>query len=184
MSRGREMSAAERALWRHVTRHVRPMRPAPAQTQTMQDALLTPATPQRAAPDAPAPSPRPAPPPPQSPSPVADASGHRKVRRGQVEPARRLDLHGLTHDQARAALLGVVAQVRAEGGRSLLVITGKGRSTLAGEDFWAPQPGVLRRSLPAWLNDPALRPWIAGYAPAHARHGGAGAFYVFLKAPA
>lgn len=179
MSRGREMSAAERALWRHVTRHVRPIRPAPPQP----DAAPAAAAPLRPAAAPPEPAPRPALPA-RPTNPVADASGHRKVRRGQVEPARRLDLHGLTHDQARAALLGVVAQVRAEGGRSLLVITGKGSRTLAGEDFWAPQPGVLRRSLPAWLNDPALRPWIAGYAPAHARHGGGGAFYVFLKAPA
>jgi DNA-nicking Smr family endonuclease len=184
MSRGRDMSAAERALWRHVTRHVRPLRPATPQPDVTPESALPSAAVPRPGPATPPPSPSPRPAlQPQALGPVADASGHRKVRRGQVEPARRLDLHGLNQDQARAALLSSVAQARAEGGRSLLVITGKGGRTLASEDFWAPQPGVLRRALPAWLNDPALRPWIAGYAPAHARHGGSGAFYVFLKAP-
>jgi DNA-nicking Smr family endonuclease len=43
---------------------------------------------------------------------------------------------------------------------------------------------VLRRRLPEWLAEPALAALSAGYAPAHARHGGEGAWYVFLKRPA
>jgi DNA-nicking Smr family endonuclease len=54
----------------------------------------------------------------------------------------------------------------------VIVITGKDRG---GEE------GLLKRRLPHWLNAPDLRADIAGFAQAHRRHGGAGAFYVFLK---
>jgi DNA-nicking Smr family endonuclease len=40
---------------------------------------------------------------------------------------------------------------------------------------------VLRRSAPDWLSDPALRGVVAGWSPAHRRHGGEGALYVALK---
>ena len=57
------------------------------------------------------------------------------------------------------------------GHQCVLVITGKGRG---GE-------GVLRAQLPRWLSQPDLRPLVSRLAPAHARHGGSGAFYVFLR---
>ncbi|MEL6664227.1 MAG: Smr/MutS family protein [Pseudomonadota bacterium] len=51
------------------------------------------------------------------------------------------------------------------------MITGKGRG---GE-------GVLRRNFLEWLSSGRASPHVSGYAPAHARHGGGGAFYVFLR---
>ena len=59
------------------------------------------------------------------------------------------------------------------GARCVLVITGKGRMGA----------GVLRSRLSDWIGDPALRPIIAGHATAHARHGGEGATYIFLRTP-
>ena len=53
----------------------------------------------------------------------------------------------------------------------MLVITGKGRLGV----------GILRARLFDWIADPSLRPFIAGYAQAHPRHGGAGATYIFLR---
>jgi len=41
--------------------------------------------------------------------------------------------------------------------------------------------GVLRRRLPEWLRDPDIAPMTTGYASAHRRHGGDGAWYVFLR---
>lgn len=84
----------------------------------------------------------------------------------------RLDLHGLTLDQARAALEAFVLASWTRGDRTLLVITGKGS---LGE-------GMIRRLTPEWLNAPALRPAIAAIQSAHRRHGGEGALYVALKA--
>ena len=41
--------------------------------------------------------------------------------------------------------------------------------------------GILRHSLPHWLAAPPLSGRILQVAPAHQRHGGAGAFYVYLR---
>jgi DNA-nicking Smr family endonuclease len=94
-----------------------------------------------------------------------------------VEVAAALDLHGYNQEQARMAFFGFLrAQQRTEA-TVVLVVTGKGGRLVAGEAT----AGVLKKRFPDWLAEPAIRPLIAGFAPAHARHGGGGAFYVFLK---
>jgi DNA-nicking Smr family endonuclease len=94
------------------------------------------------------------------------------VRRGDLELDAVLDLHGHTQDRAQRALARFLIQAQADGARVVLVITGKGRGGAE---------GVLKARLLDWLGAPGIRPLIAGFAEAHARHGGAGAAYVFLK---
>jgi DNA-nicking Smr family endonuclease len=106
------------------------------------------------------------------PSPPEDMSGQRKNRRGQNENDARLDLHGHTQDSAHRELIEFLLRHAGNGARCVLVITGKGRLGA----------GVLRTRLFDWIAHPDLRPFIAGYAPAHPRHGGAGATYIFLRA--
>jgi DNA-nicking Smr family endonuclease len=115
-------------------------------------------------------------------APVAEASGHRRVRRGQLDLAGRIDLHGLTQRAAEAALASFITHHRRLGARAVLVVTGKGVPVDPAEDYLVPQPGVIRRRLPEWLSSPAIRPHVSGYSEANARHGGSGAFYVLLKA--
>ena len=105
------------------------------------------------------------------PSPAADRSGERKIRRGQVAFQARIDLHGHTQASADAALMQFVSQARTNGARTVLVITGKGRNS----------EGVLRRNFLHWLESAPARDLVSGWAPAHPKHGGAGAFYVFLR---
>jgi DNA-nicking Smr family endonuclease len=84
--------------------------------------------------------------------------------------------------EAQTALAGVIARTRADQGRCILVVTGKGRPIDPGEDFITPQPGVIRRRLPEWLSGPGIREHVSGFAQASAKDGGSGAFYVLLKA--
>ena len=100
-----------------------------------------------------------------------DAALHRRLTRGQGAIAARIDLHGLTQDAARAALIAFVRRAVDHGWRAVLVITGKG----VGGD------GVLKRHVPEWLAAPPLREAVAGVSEAHRRHGGEGALYVALK---
>ncbi len=93
------------------------------------------------------------------------------MRRGKLEFGATLDLHGHTQDSAPKALAQFVHAARARGETTIIVVTGMGR---AGE-------GVLKRRLPEWLAAPQLRPFVSGIAQAHRSHGGAGAYYVFLK---
>jgi DNA-nicking Smr family endonuclease len=96
---------------------------------------------------------------------------HKKVRRGKLEIDQKTDLHGLNLDQAHDKLFSFVHRASSHHARTLLVITGKG----AGGE------GILRKALPVWLAGPELSQLVSGFAQAHARHGGNGAWYVFLR---
>ncbi len=96
-----------------------------------------------------------------------------RLKRGQLRPQARLDLHGMTQDEAHRALSRFIPQAQSSGKRCVIVITGKGSVAAGG--------GVLRRALPGWLNAPALRPSVLAYAEAAPREGGGGAVYLLLR---
>ena len=101
----------------------------------------------------------------------ANRKNERRVKRGKLELAARFDLHGHTQASAARALPAFLSNQQSDGARCVLVITGKGRM---GE-------GILRRNFLDWLSGPGARRLVSGYAEAHPRHGGSGAFYVFLR---
>jgi len=110
---------------------------------------------------------------------AGDPKLERRVRRGRAPIEARLDLHGFRQGPARAALLRFLTEARAKGRRCVLVVTGKGGR-------YASTPGsngVLRTRLRGWLSEDAFRQHVARASQAHPRHGGEGAFYVFVKAP-
>lgn len=95
----------------------------------------------------------------------------RRIARDPESIGARLDLHGMTQDEARDALERFVRRSWEAGFRAVLVITGKGSRS----------DGVLRRRAPEWLASPELSAIVAGISEAHRRHGGEGAIYVALK---
>jgi DNA-nicking Smr family endonuclease len=105
------------------------------------------------------------------PTPPENRAVHKKVRRGQIEAQASIDLHGKRYDEARAYLLRRLEDCAADRIRTVLVITGRG----------ARDEGVLRTGLPNWISEAPFRALVSGYAPAHTRHGGKGAWYVFLR---
>lgn len=106
-----------------------------------------------------------------------------RLRRGQLPIDGRLDLHGWTQDEAHRALAGFIEGAHAAGQRCVLVITGKGSRAKPDDPYGrsGTVPGVLRNAVPGWLNQPALRPLILGFAGAQPKDGGGGALYVLLK---
>lgn len=161
-------------LWAIVAATVKPAkgRSIPQAPKPVALHAHPPPAPLKARPKGPAPVVRPAPPPAPPIAPALIEPGRRRRIERERDPlAARIDLHGLTHDRARAALEGFLRRAQDEGYRAALVITGKGRS---GE-------GVLKRFAPEWLAGPTLRPIVAGVSDAHRRHGGEGALYVALK---
>ena len=111
-----------------------------------------------------------------------------RLTRGQVEIERRLDLHGTGIEMARVNLLGFLRDAQAMGARNVLVITGKGdspfsRHTLHGAGhFHAPErAGRLRRLVTEWFHESEFRSLVAGFQPAHPKHGGGGAYYVRVR---
>ena len=164
----------ELRLWAVVASTVRP---GPGRAQPTEpaepDADPKPAAKAKAVATPPQPTATAKPKPKAPPPPPADIEPQRKRRliRERDPIGLALDLHGLDQVRARTHLIRFLAQAQHEGERAVLVITGKG--TL-GE-------GIIRRSAPDWLADPALRGVVAGWSPAHRRHGGDGALYVALK---
>jgi DNA-nicking Smr family endonuclease len=103
-----------------------------------------------------------------------------KMKRGKLKPEGRIDLHGMTMAQAHPALVSFILGSQLQGRRLVLVITGKGKD----RDDGGPIPtrhGVLRHQVPQWLALPPLSQAILQVTPAHIRHGGHGAYYVYLK---
>ena len=101
------------------------------------------------------------------------------VRDGGYVDAR-IDLHGLRQDAAHHRLRTFLIRGQEEGYRLVLVITGKG-STASPTDLGRAERGVLRRSVPAWLDSAEFRGLVVGYDEAGPRHGGGGALYVRIR---
>jgi len=113
--------------------------------------------------------------------PVAmDHKTYKRMTRGKLAPEARIDLHGMTIARAQPALTGFILSSHQRGLRLVLVITGKGRASEEG----GPMPqrlGILRHEVPDWLRRPPLGGLVQQVTPANPRHGGHGAYYVYLR---
>lgn len=112
-----------------------------------------------------------------------DPHTHRRLRKGKLTPESRIDLHGMTLASALPALTLFILRARDSGQRLVLVITGKGRGGGTDPGPLPTRPGALRHSVPHWLHMPPLSSAVAQVLPAHDRHGGGGAYYVWLRRP-
>lgn len=169
----RRLSPDEARAWARVARTVKPIGPTAEDIGSFIEALEhgEPVL-RRAPPKAPAQAEMPAAKAAKEPAVPQNRANEKRVRRGKLELTGRFDLHGHTQLSAEAALAEFLTRKQADGARCVLVITGKGKG---GE-------GVLRRNFLRWLEMPAARVLVSGYSEAHPRHGGSGAFYVFLRA--
>jgi len=109
-----------------------------------------------------------------------DQKAYGRLRRGKLKPEARLDLHGMTLAQAHPELVGFILRSAGAGHRLVLVITGKGKH----RDDGGPIPtkfGVLRHQVPQWLKMAPLGALVMQVSESHIRHGGQGAYYVYLR---
>ncbi|HEY2070518.1 MAG TPA: Smr/MutS family protein [Rhizomicrobium sp.] len=109
-----------------------------------------------------------------------DGGTARELRKGALDPEARLDLHGMTERIAHRALTTFLRGAQARGLKLVLIVTGKGRQQESFE-LYGERRGVLKELTPRWLREPALGGFIADIRPAHRRHGGDGALYVYLR---
>ena len=189
--KGRKLSNEEADLWARVAETAEPLAPSrrPATSQTRpQEPSNTQQPPARKAP------PRPVAKNGQSPKPAPTVSASqpstfarresRQIRSGRTEIDARLDLHGMRQEEAHGALQAFLVRAHSAGHRYVLVITGKGGTSRDEEPenfFEERDRGVLRRQVPQWLAEPALRSLVVSYQTAHQHHGGEGALYVRIR---
>lgn len=109
-----------------------------------------------------------------------DRKSYGKMKRGKLGPEGKIDLHGMTLARAHPALTAFVLSAHAQQKRLILVVTGKGK-TVSNNDIIPERRGVLRHQVPHWLTTPPLASVILQITPAHQKHGGDGAYYVYLR---
>jgi DNA-nicking Smr family endonuclease len=98
----------------------------------------------------------------------------RRLRRGQIPVDARLDLHGMSSQEARTALEAFLRSMRERNERMVLVIHGKGAHSPLGLP-------VLRGEVSAWLSQSTASEHVAAFATASQNDGGTGAVYVLLR---
>lgn len=113
-------------------------------------------------------------------SPNMDRRNFQRLLKGKLEIDGTLDLHGLTTEQARVRLHSYIQNAQKANYRLLLVITGKGKFS-GYDEFNRPKIGVLKQGVPEWLKSSQLSSLVLQVTQAHGRHGGGGAFYVYLR---
>lgn len=113
-------------------------------------------------------------------SPNMDKRNFQRLLKGQLVIDATLDLHGLTAEQARMQLQIFVQNANRLGNRLILVITGKGNKKSV-DEFNRPRSGVLRSGVPEWLKTGPLSDLVLQVTQAHVKHGGGGAYYVYLR---
>lgn len=95
-----------------------------------------------------------------------------RLRRGQWAIGRRLDLHGLRRDAARASLATFIGQAARDGLRCVLVVHGQGHGSPGREP-------VLKDLVSRWL---VQQREVSAFTQASAADGGPGARLVLLYA--
>ena len=156
----RRLTPSERQIWQRVARTVAPRQPGRAKPRHAPEDFanmirLPPPETRRHAP----------------PETELALNHDKKTRRGRIHIDAQIDLHDKTREQAYPLLAATLKRAHSRKLKCVLVITGKG----------ARLDGVLRGAFSGWINSPDIRPFIATYAQAHIKHGGSGAWYVFLK---
>lgn len=110
-----------------------------------------------------------------------DAKSYKVMQRGKIKPEGRIDLHGMTVAEAHPALISFILSAQSAGKRLVLVITGKGGKRDEPGAIAPQRMGALKRQVPHWLTMAPCNGCVLQVTEAHIRHGGAGAYYVYLR---
>jgi DNA-nicking Smr family endonuclease len=97
----------------------------------------------------------------------------RWLHRGLYAIQDHIDLHGMSVDEARAALDAFLKRSLQTGRQAVLVVHGRGLSS--------PARPVLKGKVHEWLARSPWKRWVIAFASARSVDGGAGATYVLLR---
>ncbi|MBX7494062.1 Smr/MutS family protein [Qipengyuania sp. 1NDW9] len=179
MSAPRGLSEEEAAAWEKVAATVKPMhvgsvaaKPAPRPVAATPKKVL-------AKPKAPRPEPKPTSKAPKPQQNNLDGHWDKRLKSGAIQPDFTLDLHGHNLDAAYQRLMSGLAQARAMGARTILLVTGKPRPVDPADR--GARRGAIRAKVLDWLAASSHHSAIAAVRRAHIRHGGEGALYIVLR---
>ena len=95
----------------------------------------------------------------------------RQLKRGDLRPEARIDLHGQTLLEAGQRLADFLDVAQLDGLRCVCVVHGKGHRSAEGRP-------VLKTQINQWLRN---APAVLAFSSAQAKDGGMGALYVLLR---
>ncbi len=101
-----------------------------------------------------------------------DKNSDKKLSKGKFKIDYRLDLHGMTLDQAYEKLKFLFELSENKNFKCLLIITGKGLHS---------KDKTIKSSIIEWFAEPRFANKIIKYVDAHVKDGGSGALYVLLR---
>ena len=101
----------------------------------------------------------------------------------KLDKIKKLDLHGLSLEDANKKVKKFIIKSFEDGYKKLLIITGKGlRSKVHKNPYLSKQMNVLKYSVPEFIkNDEDLCNNMSRISRASLKDGGEGAFYIFFK---
>lgn len=101
-----------------------------------------------------------------------DKNLYRDIISGKVAPNVKLDLHGHTITEAHNIVINFITRCFLNKNRLILIVTGKGKDKVK---------NTIRGNFEMFLNSSPIKEMILFSSKAALRHGGSGAFYVFLR---
>ena len=104
-------------------------------------------------------------------------------KRASTKKIRKVDLHGLSLDEANKKIEILIDKYFIEGVEKIVVITGKGlRSKIINNPYVSKDLSILKNSVPDYINtNSEIKNKIKNISEAEIKDGGEGAFYIFLK---
>ena len=107
---------------------------------------------------------------------------NKKLKKGRIQIDKKIDLHGLTIEEARAAFINSIEICFNQNKRCILYITGKGLKNLNPENHIQKlYYGKIRQNFKYWIKDEKVFNKILNVTSADQKHGGEGAFFVYLR---
>ncbi len=103
---------------------------------------------------------------------IVENPNYQQKRKRTYAIEAKIDLHGLTQDQAFEVLTRFIESCYRANKQSVLIVTGKGN---------VDQPGVIKLVVPRWLEYTKLKQYVLSYSTAKYEFGGEGAIAVVLK---
>ena len=104
-------------------------------------------------------------------------------KKASTQKIRKVDLHGLSLDEANKKVKILVNKYFVEGVEKIIIITGKGlRHKTTDNPYVSKDLNILKNSVPDYINaNSKIKNKIKSISKAEIKDGGEGAFYIFLK---
>ena len=115
--------------------------------------------------------------------PIENKDRYLDQKKTLIPEVRKIDLHGLSLDQANKKIGMLINKYFKEGVKKIVVITGKGlRSKTVDNPYASKDLSILKNSVPDYINtNLKIKNKIKNISKAEIKDGGEGAFYIFLK---